>query len=271
MSARGDRAPGGVRTFARRRVGGRGPVKVPARITAYFWLLKLLTTAMGEATSDFLAHRLGAVVAGAIGFTFLAAAFAVQFAAGRYVAWRYWLAVVAVAVFGTMIADGLHVEVGLPYVATTALFAVGLAVVFTVWYLSERTLSIHTIDDPRREAFYWATVLATFALGTAAGDLTATTLGLGYLASIGLFAVVIAVPAIGYFRFGLNEVVAFWFAYVVTRPLGASGADWLGMPTSHGGVGLGPGVVALVLVVPIVLLVAYLARTRLDTDPADTA
>ena len=133
-----------------------------------------------------------------------------------------------VGVFGTMCADVLHVGFGIPYIASTIFFAVVLVVVFRTWYRIEGTLSIHSIHTPRREAFYWAAVLSTFALGTAAGDLTANSLGLGYFGSIWLFAAIIAIPAIGYFRFGMGSVLAFWFAYVVTRPLGASVADWLG-------------------------------------------
>ncbi len=233
-------------------------------ITALFWVIKVLTTAMGEATSDFLAHHFGAVPAGLMGGSALTAALVLQFRVRRYMAWVYWLAVAMVAVFGTMAADGLHLELGIPYAVTTALCAIGLAVVFTAWYATERTLSIHTITTPRREAFYWATVMATFALGTAAGDFTAHTLGLGYLASVGLFGVLIAVPAVGYWRLRRHEVFAFWFAYVLTRPLGASFADWLGMPKVHGGLGLGPGVVSLLLTVPIVVLVGYLAVSRID-------
>jgi len=153
---------------------------------------------MGEATSDYLVHRFDPVIAVGFAGIVLAAALVLQFRARRYVPWIYWLAVVMVAVFGTMAADVLHIKFGVPYAVSTALFAVVLTVVFVAWHASEKTLSIHSIDTPRREAFYWATVMATFALGTAAGDLTATTLGLGYLTSGVLFAVLIAVPAVGY-------------------------------------------------------------------------
>ena len=169
-----------------------------------------------------------------------------------------------VGVFGTMCADVLHVGLGIPYIASTIFYAVVLAVIFRTWYLSEGTLSIHSIYTRRREAFYWATVLATFALGTAAGDLTAVTFGLGYFASGLLFTAVIAVPAIGYWRFGWNAVFSFWFAYVVTRPLGASFADWLAVSKERGGLALGTGPVSLVLAGLIACFVAYLSVTRKD-------
>ena len=153
--------------------------KVP-EITVFFWLVKLLTTAMGKSTSDFLVFRINPYIAVLLGGIGLAIALVLQFAVRRYVAWVYWLTVVMVAIFGTMAADALHIQLGVPYVVSTTLFAVTLAVVFIAWQRSEKTLSIHSINNHRREAFYWATVMTTFALGTAAGDMTATTLGLGY-------------------------------------------------------------------------------------------
>ena len=182
----------------------------------------------------------------------------------RYIAWTYWLAVVGVGVFGTMAADVLHVGFGVPYIASSVLYAIALAAVFTGWYRTEKTLSIHSVDTPRRELFYWAAVVATFAMGTALGDLTATTFGLGYFASGLLFAAVIAIPAIGYWRLRWNAIFCFWFAYVATRPLGASFADWMGKPKSAGGLGLGDGPVALALTIAIFCLVAFLAITRRD-------
>ena len=235
--------------------------KVP-EATALFWIIKVLTTGMGETTSDYLVNRIDrplAVALGAIGF---AATLALQFAARRYIEWIYWLAVVMVAIFGTMAADVLHVQLGIPYAVSTAFFAVALAVVFSVWYSTEKTLSIHSINTPRREVFYWATVLTTFALGTAAGDLTAVTLHLGYFSSGLLFAGLIAVPAIGYRWFGLNAIVAFWSAYVLTRPLGASFADWMAVPAARGGLGYGTGPISVVLGIVIVVLVGCLTITR---------
>jgi uncharacterized membrane-anchored protein len=181
------------------------------------------------------------------------------------------LAVVMVGVFGTMAADVLHVGFGIPYPVTSGFYAIVLAAVFVSWQRTERTLSIHSVDTPRREAFYWAAVVATFAMGTALGDLTATTLHLGYLDSGLLFAAVIAVPAIGWWRLGWNPIFSFWFAYVATRPLGASFADWMGKSKSVGGLGFGDGTVALALGILIFGLVAYLAVTRRDVQGAEQA
>jgi uncharacterized membrane-anchored protein len=234
-------------------------LKVPD-VTAGFWVTKVLTTGMGEATSDTLVHQLAPVVAVALGAVGLGIALALQFAAPRYRPWIYWLAVVMVAVFGTMAADALHIELGIPYVVSTAGFTVVLIAVFLTWYSSEHTLSIHSITTRRRETFYWLTVIATFALGTAAGDMTATTLHLGYLVSGLAFTVLIAVPAVAHRWFGLNAIVAFWFAYILTRPLGASYADWLGVSHARGGLNLGSGAASIGSTVLIVIAVAVLAR-----------
>ncbi len=245
----------------------RGALRVP-EITVYFWVIKALSTAMGESTSDYLVHTLDPVPAVLLGFVSFLAALSLQFSMRRYVAWTYWLAVVMVGVFGTMGADVLHVGFGVPYAASSVIYALVLAAVFVSWYRTEKTLSIHTVDSTRREAFYWAAVVATFAMGTALGDLTATTFGLGYLASGLLFAAIIAVPAVGYWRFNWDPILSFWFAYVATRPLGASFADWMGKPQSVGGLGWGDGPVALGLTVLIFLLVAYVAVTRVDVQTA---
>jgi uncharacterized membrane-anchored protein len=218
--------------------------KVP-EITAWFWVVKALTTAMGESTSDFLVHALVPEIAVVLGAAAFAVAIYVQFTKDRYVPWCYWLAVAMVGVFGTMAADVLHVGLGVPYIASTIFYALVLAVVFRSWYRVEGTLSIHT-----------------FALGTAAGDLTANTIGLGYFGSIWLFAAIIAIPALGYFRFGMGSILSFWFAYVVTRPLGASVADWLAKPA---GLGLGTGLVSLAFAAVIIAIVRHLARTGKDT------
>jgi uncharacterized membrane-anchored protein len=238
--------------------------KVP-EVTAFFWIVKALTTGMGESTSDFLVHHLVpefAVVLGGIAFVI---ALFLQFSTDRYVPWRYWLAVAMVGVFGTMAADVLHVGLGVPYIVSTVFYAIVLAVVFRTWYRSEGTLSIHSITTERREIFYWAAVLATFALGTAAGDLTAVTFGLGFFGSGLMFAAIIAIPAIGYWRFGMNSILAFWFAYVVTRPLGASFADWLAVSHARGGLELGTGPVSFVLAAMIAAFVAYLSVSGKDT------
>jgi uncharacterized membrane-anchored protein len=235
--------------------------KVP-EITALFWIAKVLTTGMGETTSDFLVRSIDPIVAVGIGGLVFAGALALQFAVTRYIPWVYWLAVAMVSVFGTMAADVTHIVLGVPYLVSTAAFAVALAVVFFVWHRSERTLSIHSITTRRRESYYWAAVLVTFALGTAAGDMTAVTLHLGYLASGILFAVVIAIPALG-FRWGaFNAVFAFWFAYVATRPLGASFADWMGVSHVRGGLQWGTGPVSVALAVLIVACVAIITAAE---------
>jgi uncharacterized membrane-anchored protein len=244
------------------RLSRRGFHKVP-ELTLLFWVIKLCSTAMGESTSDYVVFHINPYVAVVVGCVGLLVALALQLRAPRYSAWIYWLAVVMVAVFGTMVADVLHVVLGIPYLVTSVSLALTLALVFLAWYGSERTLSIHSIVTPRRELFYWATVMATFALGTALGDLTASTLGLGYLASALLFAVLFVIPAIGYRWFGWDAIAAFWSSYVITRPLGASVADWLGKPFL-GGLGIGDERVAIVLTLLIVILVAYLAITRPD-------
>jgi uncharacterized membrane-anchored protein len=237
--------------------------KVP-EITAFFWVIKLLTTAMGEATSDFLVANYNPYIAVFFGGVALALALFIQFSARRYNAWIYWFTVSMVAVFGTMAADGLHIQLHVPYIASTTFFAVVLAIVFKAWHKSEKTLSIHSINTRRREVFYWLTVLSTFALGTAAGDLTATTVGLGYFTAGLLFCGLILVPAVIYWITRKHEILWFWTAYVLTRPLGASFADWTSKPHSVGGLNDGDGHVAIVLSVVIILLVAYLAVTRKD-------
>jgi uncharacterized membrane-anchored protein len=240
------------------RLTRHGALKVP-EVTVYFWVIKALSTALGEATSDYSVHAIDPVAAVILGFCGFLVALSLQFWVRRYIAWTYWLAVVGVGVFGTMAADVLHVRFSVPYAASSVLYAAVLAAVFIAWLRTEKTLSFHTIDTPRREAFYWAAVVATFATGTALGDLAAITFGLGYFPSGLVFAAVIAVPAIGYWRFHWNAIFAFWFAYVATRPFGASFADWMGKPQSAGGLGWGGGTVALVLAIAIFCLVAYLA------------
>lgn len=236
--------------------------KVP-EITVFFWIIKLLSTAMGESTSDYLVFHINPYIAVFLGCIGLVISLILQLWVRRYVAWIYWLTVVMVAIFGTMTADVLHVALGIPYLVSTIFFSISLAVIFTVWYIYEKTLSIHSINTRRRELFYWATVIATFALGTALGDMTAATLNLGYFWSGVLFAIIFIIPLIGYRKFHWNGVFAFWFAYVITRPLGASFADWFGKPIL-GGLGLGDEIVSVVLTVLIVIFVAYLTITRRD-------
>lgn len=236
--------------------------KVP-EITVYFWIIKLLTTAMGESTSDYLVYHINPYIAVMLGGVGLLAAFIVQLLARRYVAWIYWLAVTMVAIFGTMAADVVHIVLGVPYLYSTVFFAAALVIIFTIWFLVEKTLSIHSIFNRRRELFYWAAVMATFALGTAAGDMTADTLNLGYFTSGILFGVLFILPGLLYWKFKLNSVLAFWLSYIMTRPLGASFADWFGKPIL-GGLGIGDTKVSLVLTILIIGFVGYLVVTHKD-------
>jgi uncharacterized membrane-anchored protein len=240
--------------------------KVP-EITAMFWVIKLLTTFMGEATSDYLGDvsiALGAVIE----ILIVVVALRWQFRTRRYEAPAYWFLAMAIAISGTGASDTLHIAIGIPYAGTTALWVVVLAVIFWRWFRSEGTLSIHSVTTRRREMYYWATVFATFALGTALGDLTATSLNLGYLASGILFGGIILIPAIAWWRFRLNSVVAFWFAYVVTRPLGASFADYVSKPHKISGIAFGDGPTSAVSALVIVVLVAYVTTTRRDLQPS---
>jgi uncharacterized membrane-anchored protein len=237
--------------------------KVP-EITLWFWIAKVASTGMGEALADFIYAKYGTLITATFGAILLIGALALQFRTRQYNTWIYWLAVVAVSVTGTMAADGLHIVVGLPYTVTTVLCAAVLAAIFVIWYMTEGTLSIHSITTLRREAFYWATVMATFALGTALGDLTAYTMKIGFFSSAVLFLAVIAIPLVAHWKLGMGSVFAFWFAYTVTRPLGASVADWLAVPHRIGGLDWGRGSVAMLLTVPILIAVTYMAITRVD-------
>lgn len=238
--------------------------KVP-EITVLFWVIKLLTTAAGEAFSDFLVGTIDPVIAVGLGALGLVGALILQFTVKQYTPWRYWLTALMVAIFGTMVADVIHVALGVPYLVSTIGFAVILAAVFIIWKCVEGTLSIHSVRSYRQEIFYWLAVMATFALGTAVGDMTASTLNLGYVISALLFVALILIPAIIWFLTNKMEVLWFWTAYVVTRPLGASFADWFGKAPSAGGLGFGDGVVAMVLfaaIVAAVFLATYNPRER---------
>jgi uncharacterized membrane-anchored protein len=239
--------------------------KVP-ELTVYFWVIKVLTTGMGEATSDYFVHTYNPYLVVVVAAVILAIAIVWQLYMRRYNPWIYWLAVSMVAVFGTMAAGILHVYLGVPYIYSATIYASSVAVIFALWYLSENTLSVHSIYTRRREVFYWAAVLATFAMGTAVGDMTAVTFHLGFFASGILFAVIFAIPGIAYRLIGLNEIVAFWFAYIITRPLGASFADWLAVPPSQGGLNFGKGTISIVLWILIIAFVAYLALTQRDVE-----
>jgi uncharacterized membrane-anchored protein len=236
--------------------------KVP-EIIFVFWVVKILTTAGGEVTSDYL-KTYGNFGGGGIEVALFVIALVLQFATRRYRAFAYWFLAYAIAIAGTGISDFLHLDVHIPYLGTTLLWAVILGAVFWTWQRSEGTLSIHSITTQRREAFYWATVFATFALGTALGDFTADSLNMGYLLSGIFFFAVILLPAVAWWRFGLNSVAAFWMAYIVTRPLGASFSDYISKPANLTGLNFGNGPTAVVFALATLLLVSYLAIARPD-------
>ncbi|HEV7536689.1 MAG TPA: hypothetical protein VGP90_13705 [Acidimicrobiia bacterium] len=242
--------------------------KVP-EVTIFFWVIKILATTVGETAADFLNDHLGLGLTGTtlVMGAGLAGALAWQFRAQRYVPKIYWLAVVLISVVGTLATDNLVDNFGIPLAVTTSVFAVCLAATFALWYRSERTLSIHTIYTTRREAFYWTTILFTFALGTAAGDLVSEKLDVGYWRSGLMFGALIAVIVVGRLRFNLNAVLAFWAAYILTRPLGASIGDYLTAARQDGGLGLGTNATSAVFLVIIVGLVTYLTKTGRDALP----
>jgi uncharacterized membrane-anchored protein len=241
--------------------------KVP-EILALFWLVKLLTTAGGEATSDYL-KTYGNFGGGGVEVALFVAAVVLQFSTRRYRAFAYWFLAYAIAIAGTGVSDFLHLDAHIPYAGTSVLWAVVLAGIFWLWYRSEGTLSIHSITTQRREVYYWATVCATFALGTALGDFTAISLNMGYLPSGLFFFGIILLPAIAWRGFGLNSIAAFWMAYVVTRPLGASFADWFSKPAKLTGLAFGDGRTSIVFAVAVLAFVAYLAVARHDIQSAE--
>lgn len=241
--------------------------KVPL-VTLYFWIIKILATTVGETGADFLNFNLGfgLTLTSLLAAILLGIALVFQFRRDRYVPAIYWLSVVFLSIVGTLITDNLSDNLGVSLYASTAAFSVALAVTFAVWYRSERTLSIHAITTFRREAFYWAAILFTFALGTAAGDLLSEQLGLGYAISGMIFGGLIALVTLGYYAFKLNAVFAFWAAYVLTRPLGASIGDFLTQSHKDGGLGMPTMAVSAVFLMVIVALVGYLAVTRVDSE-----
>src|SRR5262249_700548 len=242
--------------------------KVP-EITLYFWLIKVLCTGVGETAADYLNTNLGLGLSGTsyVMSAVLIAALVAQFATRRYKPGVYWLAVVLISVVGTLISDNLVDGYGIPLQTTTIIFGVALVITFASWYASERTLSIHTIFTTRREAFYWAAVLFTFALGTSAGDYLSEQLALGYLNAVLLFAAAIAVVAVAHFRFRINAILSFWLGYILTRPLGASIGDYMSQAKADGGLGLGTTVTSFIFLGTILALVVYLAVTRVDEIP----
>ncbi len=236
--------------------------KVP-EVILIFWIVKILTTAGGEATSDYL-KTYGNFGGGGIEVLVIVVGLLAQFGTRRYKAAAYWGLAFAIAITGTGVSDFLHLDGHISYAGTTLLWSAVLAAIFWLWQRSEGTLSIHSITTQRREGYYWATVFATFALGTALGDFTAMSLNLGYLDSGILFTIVILIPAVAHWRFGLNPIAAFWMSYVVTRPLGASFADYISKPRNTTGLDFGDGPTAVVFAVAVFALVAYLAIARPD-------
>jgi uncharacterized membrane-anchored protein len=234
--------------------------KVP-EITALFWVLKLLTTGMGEAMSDFLGDH-SVPIAAAIGVAGMVLALRLQFRKQEFKAPYYWFVVMVIAIFGTMVADAIHDGASIGYDVTTPLFGLCVAAVFYRWYRSEGTLSIHTIITPRRERYYWLAVFFTFALGTAAGDLTATSFNLGFFASAMLFIGIILIPAVAWWKFNMNPTFAFWFAYVDTRPIGASFSDWISKPHNITGLNYGDGRLSGTALAVFIALVLYATVTE---------
>ena len=245
--------------------------KVP-EVTVYFWLIKVLSTTVGETAADFLSTNLnlGEQTTVLIMSAVLVAALVVQFRTRRYVAPVYWVTVVLVSIVGTLITDNLSDNYNVPTSVTTPVFAVALAITFAAWFAVERTLSIHTIFTRRRECFYWLAILVTVSLGTAAGDLVSEKLNLGYWIALGLFAAAIA--AVAAIRFGLqaNAIATFWAGYILTRPLGASLGDLLSSPKDQGGLGFGTTATSVVFLVAILALVSYLAVSKTDVGAEPT-
>jgi uncharacterized membrane-anchored protein len=242
--------------------------KVP-EVTIFFWVIKIMCTTVGETAADYLNDNLGfgltktTYVTGALLIVLLA----VQFRLRRYVPGVYWSVVVVISVFGTLITDNMTDGYNVPLTTSTIVFSIVLAAVFASWYAVERTLSIHTIFTTRREAFYWLAILFTFALGTAAGDLVAERLGVGYWWSALLFAVLIAAVAASHLVFRANAILTFWIAYVLTRPLGASLGDGFSQAKADGGLGLGTTLTSVLFLVTILAVVAYLSVTKRDQLP----
>ncbi|WP_310551156.1 COG4705 family protein [Paenibacillus glufosinatiresistens] len=241
--------------------------KVP-QVTIIFWIIKVMATTVGETAADFLNFNLhwGLTITTVAITALLIIGLFFQITSAKYIPSLYWLTVVLISVVGTLITDNLVDNLGVSLELTTLCFSVALAATFIVWYRSEKTLSIHSITTRKREVYYWLTILFTFALGTAAGDLLAESLNLGYFVSAVIFAVIIGMITLAFFRLKLNAVAAFWMAYIVTRPLGASLGDYLSQPRSEGGLELGTTVTSTVFLIIILGLVLYLTKTEHAKD-----
>ncbi len=244
--------------------------KVP-EVTIYFWIIKVLCTTVGETAADYLNTTLNFGLTGTslVMGGLLAAVLFFQFKVSKYIPSIYWLAVVLLSIVGTLITDNLTDKLGVSLEMTTFTFSIVLALIFAVWYVVEKTLSVHSIVTTRREVFYWLAILFTFALGTAAGDLTAEKFGLGYLTSVFIFAGLIAIVTIVHYVVKLNAVLTFWLAYIFTRPLGASIGDYLSQARANGGLGLGTTTTSALFLITILVLVVYLTLTRKDEIPPE--
>lgn len=245
--------------------------KVPV-VTLYFWIIKILCTTVGETAADFLNVNLKLGLTGTsyvMGALLLIMLF-FQFRSKKYIPGIYWVAVVLISIVGTLITDNLTDNLGVSLVTTTIIFSGALAATFVLWYVIEKTLSVHTIITTRREAFYWLAILFTFALGTAAGDLVAERFNLGYLVAALIFGALIAVVAVAHYRLKLHAVTAFWIAYILTRPLGASLGDLLSQPRSEGGLNLGTVGTSTLFLLAILGMVIYLTVTKKDLEIAPT-
>lgn len=240
-------------------------VRVP-QVTLYFWIIKVLATTVGETAADFLSAtlKLGLVVTSYIMSGLLVLALLNQFRLKRYIPANYWLVVVLLSIVGTLITDLLVDNLGVSLITATVSFSIALIAVFAAWYFSEQTLAMHSICTLKRELFYWATILFTFALGTAAGDFLAEVSGLGYFQSALVFGVAIALIAGSYYYLHMNEILAFWLAYILTRPLGASTGDLLSQPVNNGGLGFGTVGTSMIFLTTILILIVYLSITRKD-------
>ena len=243
--------------------------RVP-KVTLDFWFIKLMAVTMGETAADYLSVNLGlgltttsAIMAGV-----LIVALVVQFAQKKYVPWAYWLSVVLISIVGTLVTDNLVDNFGVALTTTTVLFSFALILTFAAWYLSERTLSIHSIFTNRREAYYWLAILFTFALGTASGDLVAEHFGLGYFSTGILFAMIITSLAIGYFFLDFDAILGFWLVYIFTRPLGASIGDFLSQPHEYGGLGLGTIITSVIFLAAIAAIVVYMSISHYGEEMA---
>ena len=237
--------------------------KVP-EVTIYFWIIKIMATTVGETAADFLSFNLhlGLTITSILMSFFLLIALLIQVRAKKYVPWIYWIAVVLISVVGTLITDNLVDNFGVRLQTTTIVFGVALLATFITWYISEKTLSIHSIFTRKRELYYWTAILFTFALGTAAGDLAAEAWQLGYATSALIFAGIIALVTLAFYQFKLNAILAFWVAYILTRPFGASFGDWLSQPKKYGGLDLGTTGTSVIFLSIIILLVAYVSNTK---------